>query len=348
MSTQHVHERPYVLTCDLQNKAKLFERIGLELPENSNQFFTDFQTKLAQMIGSSLSVGGQAPEVIMIPMEDLANDILSGAKKLLKGNIMRNGVIVSTCLEIASTSEDMALAVNRIVDHHGQSYGNGTDHIKIGPRPGCLPISRQIENIGRLANGRPVIIVEDGIFTGGTLAKIMEMFQKARIKVEAIVVGFAFEGSIDRVKEVFGGEIIQIIDIKNPIDWIPDHDLFPFVPNSGKVVGHPMDGMLLPLYSPEGYSFSIPYLKPFTGDMTSLTSIPSKSTEEVSTYCLGVAKEFFEKLERKNGRDITIRDLMEIRPRISFPHRAGDSEFAVPEVTAREFINKAHIESWSK
>lgn len=344
---QSIHERPYVLTCDLQNKVKSFERIGLNLPSGTDQFFTDFQIKLSDMIADSLSIGGRKPEVRMIAMEDMASDILSGAKKLLKGSLMRNGVIVSTCLEIASTSEDMTLAVNRIVDHCGHTYKNDGD-IKIGPRPGCLPIHRQIDNIGRIANGRPVVIVEDGIFTGGTLSRIVDMFQKARIKVAAIVVGFAFEGSIEKVKEVFDGEIVKIIDIENPIDWMPDHDFFPFVPNSGKVVGHPMNGILLPLYSPEGYSFSIPYLMPFTSDMNSWTSIPPASVTKISDYCLSAAKEFFGKLERDNNQEITIRDLMEIRPRISFPHRAGNSEFSIPEVTAHEFLTKAHIEAWSE
>lgn len=344
---QSIHERPYVLTCDLQNKVKSFERIGLTLPSGTDQFFTDFQTKLSGLIADSLSIGGRKPEVRIITMEDLASDILSGAKKLLKGSLMRNGVIVSTCLEIASTSEDMTLAVNRIVDHCGHTYNHDGD-IKIGPRPGCLPIHMQIDNIGKLANGRPVVIVEDGIFTGGTLSKIVDMFQKAHIKVAAIVVGFAFEGSIERVQKVFKGEIMKIIDIENPIDWMPDHDFFPFVPNSGKVVGHPMNGMLFPLYNQEGYSFSIPYLKPFTSDMSSWTAIPPASVEQISGYCLSMAKEFFGKLERENNREITIRDLMEIRPRISFPHRAGDSEFSIPEATAHGFLTKAHTDSWAK
>lgn len=341
------HERPYVLTCDLAKKVKAFERIGLKVPAVDDPFFTNFQAGLAEKIATAHLSCGHKPEVQIFPMDDLANRILAGARKLLKGNLMRNGIVVSTCTEIASGPEDLTLEVNRFVDYDGNYCPCNDEGVGIGPRPGCRSLEKQVDDIKRIADGRPVVLVQDGIFTGTTLSSVVTVLKKAQVRVEAIVVGFGFEQGVEKLKTVFDKEIVEIFDM-DPMDWVSDRDFFPFVPESGKVVGHLMGNRLFPVYNQDGCSFSIPFILPFSSDMQSWASVPLSSTQAISEFCLVSAKELFARLEKENKREILIRDLVEMKPKISVPHRAGNLDFTVPETSAYNFVNKTHIEVWSE
>lgn len=318
-----ISKKTYVLTCDLGEKIKSLNYIGLKTPKSDDSFYADFKKELSEKIGKSMP----GCTVKVVSMKDLAEEILSKAFNKIHG--MRNAVVVSTCAEISAPSRGQAIEINRIIDGEGKIVG-------IGARPGYPTLDEQINGIALIAGRKPIVLVEDGSFTGATMKRVVQMFQKRGIKIVGIVLGFVFPKAINAIREVFKGDILQAMEIKEDlIDWMPDHDFFPFAPNCGRTFGLAINGNAYPFYTHDGASYSVPYILPFA-PMTDWTSIPkgkkkvgkTSNDEDVSIFCLQQAKELFEEIGKMNGRTIKIGELVgSYQARVSIPIAVGQKNF---------------------
>jgi hypothetical protein len=112
--------------------------------------------------------------------------------------------------------------------------------------------------------------------------------------------------------------------IENLLDWIPDHDLIPFIPNCGRVLGEPVSHGFMPVRTSEGFSRAYPYILPF-GKIEEWASLPIEGAEELSRLCLDTSIEIFSRI----GPKMTIGELLRANPRVSIPVEIGADEAKV-------------------
>jgi len=330
----HSHTKTYVLTTDLGARFEQYRRVGLKTPEPDDPLFTDIQRQLEVELGEALSTA----ELHSVRMVDLADEILAQARDRLGRDTVKQATIVSTCLEIAAPSGGKTIEINRLIDASGKIIGRG-------PRPGHPSIKSQVQAIANEAKGGTIIIVEDGTFTGSTLVDVLEQFRSLPRgpKVEAIVLGFAFPEAKKRLAEAFDGQLVVVEDTDEDglVDWMPDHDFFPFASNCGRVLGTMVGEVSYPFYCGAGLTYACPYVQPF-GDPVGWASLPSRTARDISAFCLKGTKAIIEHLERMNNGELTISDLTGGWERVSVPYRLGQTDFPrIGEVRAWEIIRDA-------
>lgn len=322
-------KRTYILTLDLETKIRSLRYIGFKTPEPSDCFFSELQDELAKRIQKAM------PEVDLqvIEMGNLSERIT--AKAFERGSLLRNAVVVSSCLEISSPHRGYTLEINRIVDIGGRIVG-------LGSRPGHPSIDEQIAGMASIIARQPVVIVEDGSFSGKTMCHVIRKFKQRNMNIAAVVIGFAFPRALEAIREEFDGDVITIEEPERLLDWMPDHDFFPLTPNCGRTFGVVVNGGVFPFYTHDGASYSMPYVLPFS-PMTEWTSIPKEHTNNISMFCLQQTKELFSILNRMNKTTIRIGDLVGTRTRISIPVCVDQKQFPpVMDVSVVDFLKSLY------
>lgn len=302
----NIDGKTYIITHDLPNQVQLFKGLGLATPAVDHPIFAQIKEGLVRVFKNIFP----DKEIKSIDVNELSQEIWSLAAKKI-GN--QRAITISTCFELAATRRGHTLEVNRIVDSAGNIIG-------IGPRPGYPSLRDQLDGIAALVDETPLIIMEDGSFTGETLQVILEKMQKRNIRVSTIVIGFCFPKAATKIRQFFDGEIIIVEQTNNLIDWVPDHDFFPFVPNCGRVFGAPFGDECLPFYSFEGASYSFPYITPF-GDPGAWASIPNNRFYDLSHFCICRMTDLFKLMNELNNKSLLIGDIAFTRPRVSIPLR---------------------------
>jgi len=330
MDESNHDKKIYLLTSSLGEKVKSFRNAGLKTPDADDPVFGEINAELTRKLGQ---IFGNEAKVENVDMSDLADEILN--KAIERRTILRNGFVVSTCSEIAVPTKGYTIEVNRLVDERGEIIG-------IGPRPGYPGIDVQIQNIRSMAAEQPLILMEDGSFTGSTLVYLIERLKRERVEVTSIIIGFTFPNAVEKIKEVFGGEVIVIHELADPIDWVPDHDFLPFMPNCGRVFGVSINGKAYPFYTHNGASYSVPYIFPFARSpmMEKWTSIPEDVNNDFSLFCLQQNLRLFQQIDRLNGDSIKIGDLVKNRPKVSIPMSVGQSSFPRLGTSVTDFLSE--------
>ena len=296
----YVGQRKYLLTIDLYKTLEGFARTGLKIPDQS--FCESSSQRLIQKLKECLPYC----ELEVIQFHEVVNRLAALAREISMG--IPEVVIVSTIPDVAAKLGGHCLQVNRIVDCSGKMLG-------IGPRPGYASLGEQFNRIKR---DQPVILVEDGSFSGGTVSKIIELIELSNRSIEYLVVGFLFPSAKKNILKVFPDiSRIHCLRDDNFLDWMPDHDFYPFLPNSGRVVGYSYNGQVLPVYLHNGLSLSMPYLLPY-GQPADWANIVPEKQYEFSIFCIHEAIALFYKMERLNGEYVTLERLLGTHPRASF------------------------------
>lgn len=317
--------RTYVLTHDIPMHLNAFQMVGLKTPDAHDEILISFRDGLANLISEALP----DVKVVSLDMQELSRKVWTEALK--HKTSIRNNMVLSSCFEMSSPMRGRTLEINRIVDIDGNIIG-------IGPRPGCFHIDEQISGIAQSVDGHPVVLIEDGIFSGKTLAFVLKRLLEKRVNVHTIIVGILFQDGLEAIRKVYKGEIVVIQENHDPMEWMPDHDFFPFMPNCGRVLGVKMFDGVMPYYSHEGVSYTFPYIKPF-GDLKNWASIPKEKCYEVSRFCLSRAIDFFSKMNLLNDRDLKIRDLIGVIPRVSVPIQLGATRFPSIDHPILEYLH---------
>jgi hypothetical protein len=305
MSAIHSDRRgTYVVTYDVASRLQSFCAKGFAVPRPNDLLFERFHIGLFQKIQRAL------PSITIDTIE--MNELRRKIWEQVDGRItdLSQQAVLSTCFEIADSnpkSEGLLLNINRLFNTDGVMIG-------YGPRPGFDPLDTQLDELTQKIAGRSVVLIEDGAFTGGTLKFVLHELESRGIRVTAIIVGFCCNGSRSTIQEVFAGEIAMVHPIKDLIDWIPDHDLIPFSPNCGRVLGEQASQGLMPVRTPGGFSCAYPYILPF-GRIEEWASLPTEGARDLSRFCLDISIEIFSHMEPK----MTIRELLSKNPRVSLP-----------------------------
>lgn len=325
--TENAHgDKIYLVTLDLGDK--ISQIVGVKSPSSDDAFYAQIQDDLIGAI--QLAIGHHAV-VQTVQMSELSKEVLSLAKQL--GDVSQ-GTVVSTCREFTDIVKGTTLDINRLVDFDGNTIG-------IGPRPGCANIAEQVEDIKYASKGKPIVIVEDGVFSGGTIRYVVDILKKAGVEVSNIIVGFIFPSSSDNINwlEENGVKVSWLKEFGELMDWVPDHDFLPLVPNCGKVIGVSPFGNPVPYYDREGFAFSVPYVFPF-GPVGSWASIPEENKRALAKKCLSLSLQVYSKLDSLNGRKIKLKELAGAPQPATIPVTLGHRNKAInAEKPVTDFLN---------
>lgn len=302
---------------------------GLNVPPPHDPIFEQIGNDLEQAYHRALRTSINRVDLKIIDTHELGKKLIQQANQLSHA---RDCNIVSTCPEIITQSDRVAaLHVNRLVTFSGNDVG-------IGQRPGQPALHVQVDSLVKKADGNSYIIIEDGLFTGGTMCHVVKLLERAGARVVAIVAGFQFNKARQAIAALQDDqavghpiEVVSVCDFQPEmlVDWMPDHDHIPFIPNCGRVLGVNFGEFCVPYYSRNGTSYSIPYLSGYCRDLEDWTSIPLMECAHFSLTCLDLAIRLFQAIQYLNpGCELIVSDLInsQCTPRISLPIVAGDAQ----------------------
>jgi len=311
-------EKTYLLVLDLPEMMEAYERVGLHIPE------TDFLKRSQQVLAMRIQESIPGCLVETIEANKLMNKIASLLHDLLLST--PEAVVISTIHSVISKMAGHCLQINRLVDSAGNILG-------LGARPGNSSISSQFEEIKGCSEKRPVILVEDGSFSGSTMRAMIEICIAMKIEIKHLVIGFLFHDARRNILKVFPkNENIHCWREENFLDWLPDHDFYPFIPNAGRVVGFSYNSHHMPVYLHSGLSLCMPYILPY-GKPKEWASIPEECACGFSLLCLREAIAIFEQMEGLNKEKITLESLAGTYPHVGLPICDDQREF--PRIKTR-------------
>lgn len=320
----------YVVTYDVASRLQSFRSRKIQVPSQDDPLFVIFHQCLKEKLRHALP----GAVIDTISMSELRVEIWNQVESRI--NDLSKQAVLSTCPEIADSnpkSEGLLLNINRLFNTEGKIIG-------YGPRPGFRSLDKQLDELARRIAGRSVVLIEDGAFTGGTLSYVIGELKNRGIAVTAVVIGFCCNGSRKVLRSAFEGELVMVHPILDLIDWIPDHDLIPFIPNCGRVLGECSDQHIRPMKTISGVSCAFPYILPF-GKIEEWASLPIEDAREVSSFCLDTSIELFERIGKLNGHQVTIGEVLGGNPRLSLPVLIGDHEsIPTPETEVVAFLRK--------
>lgn len=304
----------YVVTYDVASRLQAFRPKSLNIPRPNDQLFERFHMSLFKAIQQTL------PNISVdtIEMSELRRKIWEQVDSRIID--LGQQAVLSTCQEIADSnpkSEGLLLNINRLFNTDGQLIGHG-------PRPGFAPLTKQFDDLTKRIAGRSVVLIEDGAFSGGTMRYVLQELESRGITVTAMVIGFCCTRAKFVLGNFFKGELVVVHPIENLLDWIPDHDLIPFIPNCGRVLGESDGDGFAPVRRADGFSCAYPYILPF-GKIEEWASLPLEGARELSGLCLDTSIELFGRL----GSRMTIRELLGHNPRVSVPIELGAHDVSV-------------------
>lgn len=166
-------------------------------------------------------------------------------------------------------------------------------------RDNFQPLSVQFDNLSKklIQQGiRDVTLLDDVIFGGTSLAKIIEFLNIRGINVTNAISAIGIEEGIKKV-ESLGVPVEVGIVYREVIDEICQRDFYPGIPQSGRTLISKDTGVF-------GASYILPFGKPFDW-----ASIPKESEKNFSEFFLTQTVLLWGRIEKLSNKTITLKDL---------------------------------------
>jgi hypothetical protein len=223
------------------------------------------------------------------------------------------------------------MSITRYVDSNGKPFEGEEGH---GSRPedGETNLHHQVrECVNKLEDAEkkykkdlPIILVDDGTFTGETIFQVLTEFAKQDVIINSVRLGVAKSQGIDLIaswtpppvssgaKRVLDGVyFIGASKLCPPLkDWICERDFFPGVLYAGRVVARREDDdTVRPLrVGPKKIPVRSQYLYGW-GNPTKWASIEEDAQRSFTLAALGLSIELWSELEALARRTIKVQDL---------------------------------------
>lgn len=162
--------------------------------------------------------------------------------------------------------------------------------IGIRQRPGHETKDQQLAKLWT-PTPQPVALVDDVLFTGGSLLGLAEDLALVNRPVTKVIAGIAIGDGVTRL-ENSGIEVTYVEKYDNVIDEVCARDFYPGVPFSGRSI-----------FTPTGEVWSAPYIAPF-GDPVVWASIPEERAQDFSQACLEQAITVWSAVEKASETKI--------------------------------------------
>lgn len=181
---------------------------------------------------------------------------------------------------------ELNLEVTRLVNKEGKDQG-------LGNRARTPTISQQLRQL-QLSGFCKVAVVDDVLFSGGLLEKVIKLLSGINICVPVFYGGIGITEGIKNMNDL-GVEVRCVRTYEEVIDEVCERDFYPGVPMSGRLLD-------------EGSNISVPYILPF-GNPKVWASIPPQHSTAFSKFCLNQTIMLFDEIERCSGKKILCQDL---------------------------------------
>jgi len=179
---------------------------------------------------------------------------------------------------------------------------------KLGSRT-TEPLDSQFRRILRTLKdsaATAIQLVDDVVFSSGSITEIIQRFHAADVHVVRIVSGITIQQARQDLQSTFLGiEVDSVREYEVVLDEICERDFYPGVPLSGRLIGE--NGI------PAVPEVGAPYLRPF-GRPKDWASIPEPQEKEWSLFCIRQSIKLWQEVERLSGRSVHCDDLPR-RPR---------------------------------
>ncbi|PIX62397.1 hypothetical protein CO057_03970 [Candidatus Uhrbacteria bacterium CG_4_9_14_0_2_um_filter_41_50] len=175
--------------------------------------------------------------------------------------------------------------IARLADEYGNDRG-------LGRRGNTLPLIKQVRKL-KMSGVREAVLVDDVVFSGALIERVVEVLSKIGISVPLIIAGIGINEGINRIN---GSREIRCVHTYNSvIDEVCERDFYPGVPLSGRLlIGNDNIG--------------IPYILPF-GKPDGWASIPSDQTKNFSRFCIQQTITLFDEIAESSGKPVLCQDL---------------------------------------
>lgn len=181
-------------------------------------------------------------------------------------------------------------------------------------RRGAKPLTEQINNLKQKIQGRKVILVDDGTFTGRTIANTSKLLTSANIEIETAFV-FAGNPEIQKIEDI---EIRYSKPLTNLFDWIDIRDF-----------------SLLGGRSQPDNRFTKPYLAPFTnGEKASLDQNPNLLP--LSQELVAISNELIAQVNNLLPTPLRVKDLS--RANLGIPIETDQPEMKLEEINNQAIL----------
>ncbi len=177
--------------------------------------------------------------------------------------------------------------------------GSGYQSIGVMPRTRQdLSYTEQFDLAANLigSSSNRIVLVDDVVFSGGTILTIAREFSKRSISIEKVIVSVAIESAIPKL-------VAEGINIDADIVYNDVHDE---VCMRDFIIGAPEGGRNV--ISLDGYYEAAPYINPF-GEIENWASIPQDRSEEFSRIATEASLDIWRDVDRRNKRPILVGDL---------------------------------------
>ncbi len=262
--------KPYIVSADIRLLMKTWAvEHGFALP--AEEFFRQLREEFSDHLQ------GIFPNFELVSEDEISRG--------LANLTIKNG-LPTISLDRVYLESKLNLEITRLVD--GNNADRGLTH-----RPGTPPLAQQIKNL-QISGVREVIIVDDVIFTGILLERIIALLSEINIQVPLVCAGIGITEGINRVAGT-AREICCVRLYEEVIDEVCERDFYPGVPLSGRLLTG-------------GDNTGVPYLLPF-GRPESWASIPSERALTFSKFCIRQTLALFDEVERCSGKPVLCRDL---------------------------------------
>lgn len=263
-------DKPYVVSADIcVLMGKWATQYGFVLP--AREFFSQLRKEFSDYMCGIFS-----------NFEFVSEEEISCG---LAGLVAESG-LPAISLDCVYFTSELNLEIARLVDEGGKDRG-------LGHRAGTPPLVQQVRKL-QMSGIREVVVVDDVVFTGALLERIIKLFSRIGIRVPLVCAGIGIAEGINRINGT-EREIRCVRTYGEVIDEVCERDFYPGVPLSGRLlVG--------------GDNIGVPYLLPF-GKPESWASIPSEHAAAFSRFCLHQTISLFDEVERCSGKPVLCRDL---------------------------------------
>lgn len=289
-------EMPYVISSDL---AEIFTEwggdCGVHIP--SRQYFLDRVGEIAEALGTIF------PDVRIVDDTSIIDLFRMVSNETTAPIISIDKIYMSSVL---GKNYDAYMNVTRAVDNELNIVGLISRPVSWQAEGVIIkPYEETVSAIAQTYNARTITLVDDVVFSGGTISQIVDSLKKCGVEVASVVAGI----SIGQAKEALASRGIQLrsaYHFTDVIDEICCRDFIIGAPYGGRTVvkEHQANGMSKGLFDVR-YA---PYILPL-GQPVKWATIPEEQARDFSIRMMDIASKIWGDIQDLNQRTFSTRDL---------------------------------------
>ncbi len=264
---------PYVVTADGHELLHAWgKQRGIKTP--SSRYFEDYTSDLLAMLAQSTDA----------PVEVVDHDELQEGLALL---------VSRSRLPVISLDRAYTDGMHNLAGYIDATRAVDPDYndIPLSNRPGTPHLEAQIKEF-RTSEIAPVTVMEDVVFSGGTILKLNELLTEAGRPIRSVIAGVAIQKGVKALEDA-GIAVEHVRFYPEVEDEVCQRDFLACMPYSGRTI---VDGQDV---------WSAPYFWPF-GDPEVWASIKGEDRiRAFSRFCLGRSLDLWDEVSNISGINVS-------------------------------------------